>query len=63
MENVENKKREYWIDIAKGIGIIFVMLGHTIIGPIITNYTYIFNLPVFIFLSGYLFNLSKFTNF
>lgn len=63
MENVEIKKREYWIDIAKGIGIIFVMLGHTVIGPVITKYTYIFNLPVFIFLSGYLFNLSKFKDF
>ena len=63
MENVETKKREYYIDIAKGIGIIFVMLGHTIVGPSIIKYTYVFSLPIFIFLSGYLFNLSKFTNF
>lgn len=39
------------------------MLGHTFIGKTITNYTYIFNLPVFIFISGYLLNLKKYTNF
>ena len=57
------KKRENWIDIAKGIGILFVMFGHTIIGKSVTSYTYIFNLPTFIFLSGYLFNLKKYPNF
>jgi len=31
MEN-NTKKRENWADIAKGICIIFVMLGHTSIG-------------------------------
>lgn len=60
---MEPKKREHWIDIAKGIGIVFVMFGHTIIGKSVTSYTYIFNLPTFIFLSGYLFNYKKYLNF
>jgi len=60
---MEIKQRKYWIDIAKGIGIVFVMLGHTFIGKTITGYTYVFNLPTFIFVSGYLFNFKKYTNF
>ncbi len=60
---MDKKPRKHWIDIAKGIGIVFVMLGHTLIGKTITSYTYIFNLPTFIFMSGYLFNFKKYVNF
>ena len=63
MNNLEPKKREYWVDVAKGMGILFVMLGHTPIGSSILKYTYIFNMPGFLFLSGYFFKLTKFKNF
>ncbi|MBM7661608.1 fucose 4-O-acetylase-like acetyltransferase [Bacillus mesophilus] len=41
-----------WMDIAKGIGIILVVLGHSI--PQIAIYIYWFHMPLFFFLSGYL---------
>jgi acyltransferase len=39
------------------------MLGHTPIGPDVLKYTYIFNMPCFLFLSGYFFNLNKFSSY
>jgi len=60
---MEIKPREYWVDITKGIGIIFVMLGHTVIGSLITIYTYVFNMPTFFFLSGYFFKPNKYTDY
>ena len=71
MENVENRelmheeennvkvenKREINIDVLKGLGIIFVMLGHMVgIGFYEDIYVYIysFHMPLFFFISGYL---------
>ena len=61
---MDNKKRYREIDIAKGIAIIFVVLGHCLIGingkvpsgtpSIITQVIYSFHLPLFFFLSGFL---------
>ena len=44
-----------WIDKAKGIGIILVILGHTICPPNIKFWLYSFHMPLFFFLSGYVF--------
>ncbi len=63
MDNNQTKHREYFLDIAKGIGIIFVMLGHSAMGKSIANYTFIFNMPLFFFLAGYLLNFNKYTNY
>ncbi|MFA1510026.1 acyltransferase family protein [Priestia aryabhattai] len=43
-----------WINVAKGILIVFVVIGHSDYG--ISKYVYWFHMPVFIILSGYLFN-------
>ena len=43
-----------WIDIAKGFGIIFVVYGHAM-GPE-NKYVYLFHLPLFMILSGYVYN-------
>ena len=51
----EQKQRIEWIDIAKGIGIIAVLIGHTNSG-ILRDEIYSFHIPLFIFLSGMLFN-------
>lgn len=50
-----NKKhsREVWIDVAKGLGIIAVVLGHT--DHPVVKYIYWFHMPLFFALSGYLF--------
>lgn len=54
MEN----KRLSWIDVLKGIGIIFVVLGHTHI--LFREYIYSFHMPLFFFISGYLFISNKY---
>ncbi len=62
-----------WIDISKGIGIILVVLGHTIVPQIrgesraaefLWIFIYSFHMPLFFFLSGYLFEMGieKYTN-
>ena len=47
-----------WIDKAKGIGIILVILGHTICPPNIKFWLYSFHMPLFFFLSGYVFKIK-----
>lgn len=55
-----NKRIEY-LDIAKGIGILLVVLGHNDFGAISTFFyqvIYSFHVPLFFFLSGYFINTS-----
>ena len=52
MENV----REEWLDSLKGLGILFVVLGHCFPPQQqLTNYLYSFHIPLFFFISGYFF--------
>lgn len=41
-----------WIDIAKGIGIILVVIGHTIGSQRVNDIIYTFHMPLF-FILGY----------
>jgi len=50
--------RVKYLDIAKGIGIILVILGHMDIG-FVKNYIYSFHLPLFFLISGICFNLGE----
>ncbi len=51
------KKRENWIDILKGFGALFILLGHVVNNTsYIKVYLYSFHIPLFFFVSGYLFN-------
>jgi len=63
MNNNQTKNREYFLDIAKGIGISLVILDHSAIGKSIINYAYVFNMPLFFFAAGYLLNFSKYQNY
>lgn len=56
------KDRIEWIDIAKGIGIILVIAGHTI-ALRYSQCLYTFHLPLFFFLSGLVFNQKKYEKF
>ena len=57
-------RRLQWIDIAKGMGIIFVFFGHIRFEPRIQLITYSFHIPLFFFLSGYVFsNKDRVKNF
>ena len=49
------KKRIEWVDVAKGYGILLVMLGHLQM-PEIQVSIYSFHMPLFFFLSGFVFS-------
>lgn len=54
------QKRTPWIDVAKGITILTVFLGHTASCPNeIIRAIYFFHMPAFFFLSGYCFKLKN----
>ena len=46
-----------WLDMAKGIGMILVVYGHSY-GPS-NYYVYLFHMPLFFILSGFLFNREQ----
>lgn len=48
------QKRIEWIDIARGLAIILMIVGHTSIPSIINNWIYSFHMPFFFFISGVL---------
>ena len=58
----DTKKRIEWIDIAKGIGIILVIMGHTI-ALRYSQWLYTFHLPLFFLLSGLVYNVSKYPKY
>lgn len=62
--------RVEWVDILKGIGIILVVIGHAnwqfgaaTTDMFIQKYIYSFHMPLFFFLSGYLFIKEKYPDF
>lgn len=54
------KKRKSWIDIARGIGILLVVLGHVTKNEDTVKLIYSFHMPLFFFLSGYLFDRNQY---
>ena len=52
-------KRIIEISFAKGIGIILVVLGHCLPDGYFKRLIYLFHMPLFFFISGYLFNYSN----
>lgn len=61
MENKVN--RVEWIDIAKGIAIIFMVMGHTSIPSFLSKYIWSFHMPLFFFMSGLMYNQQRYNNF
>lgn len=60
MPLTQNSKRIDWIDMAKGYGMIAVIISHLCLGPL-KLWLYTFHMPLFFFLSGYVFsNKDKF---
>jgi polysaccharide biosynthesis protein PslL len=59
MESLQPSQRIAYIDIAKGIGILLVVLGHSdlaLVSPYLHQIIYSFHIPLFFFLSGIFFN-------
>ena len=56
-------KRIEWLDVAKGLGIICVVYGHTIFKDELWRiWIYSFHMPLFFFLSGITYNEEKYTD-
>ena len=51
--------REKWIDIAKGIGIILMVIGHANAPTTLKIWIYGFHMPLFFIIAGYTFNRNK----
>ncbi|MBR2491927.1 MAG: acyltransferase family protein [Paludibacteraceae bacterium] len=72
MSSTNNTNRDNTIDIAKAIGIIFVVIGHCCAIPrhggdvqwqiYISDYIYTFHMPLFFLLSGYFFSKHNLDN-
>ncbi|SFM56217.1 acyltransferase family protein [Methanolobus profundi] len=55
--------RHQWIDSLKGFAIILVVIGHlNDVSEGLNTYIYSFHMPLFFFISGYLFNYQKYKN-
>lgn len=55
-----------WIDIARGIAILFVIIGHSLgnyFSSYFSNLIYVFHMPIFFVLSGYLYKEKKKSKF
>ncbi len=56
---MNSTQRFIWMDYAKTIGIFLVVLAHTHLYKPVDNCIYTFLMPLFFFMSGYLFSFSK----
>jgi fucose 4-O-acetylase-like acetyltransferase len=56
-------ERVHWIDIARGIGIIFIIYAHMLGSHDFRYLFYSFHIPLFFFLSGVVYNHQKYGNF
>ena len=61
MKQIANRLTQ--LDILRGIAIFFVVFGHIIHIPELRNYIWGFHIPIFFFISGFLFNPVKYSNF
>lgn len=52
-------EREYW-NVMKGIGIICIVIGHSWMD--VQNFVYLFHVPLFYLIAGYLYNEEKYGN-
>lgn len=53
IETVDSPKRIYWVDMAKGIAIILVILGHMPFDENVISFIYAFHMPLFFIISGF----------
>lgn len=56
-----NLSRINWIDVARGIGIILVIQGHSLGAHSYRHFIYAFHMPLFFFISGLVFDYKKYS--
>ena len=57
------RERSHYLDILKGIGIVFVVFGHVTHIGWLRTYIWGFHMPLFFFVSGVLFERERYGNF
>lgn len=55
----QTTKRIDFIDLAKALGIFLVVYAHTQLDERVQNWIYVFHMPLFFFISGYLFRFAR----
>ena len=55
-----SQNRNQWIDIAKGLTIILMVLGHTSIPDVLSRFIWSFHMPLFFIASGWMTNWKKY---
>lgn len=55
----QNKARSAWIDTARGYGILAIIVSHVLTGHTISKWLFTFHVPLFFFLSGWLFRQGR----
>ena len=58
-----SSKRIASIDIAKGVGMLFIIWGHVMRYGITNHWVYVFHIPLFFFLSGLVFSQERYGDF
>ena len=53
--------RNQWMDVAKGITILLMILGHAAIPEPLSNFIYSFHMPLFFIASGWMTNWDKYS--
>lgn len=56
---MESGKRVTWVDTAKGWGMLAIILSHVMTGHPVSWWLYTFHVPLFFFLSGFLFRADR----
>lgn len=59
---MDNSKRIDWVDVAKGVGIFLMVMGHSSMPDAVNRWIYSFHMPLFFLLSGLVFNPGKYPN-
>lgn len=61
--SIIHNKRVGFIDIAKGIGMLTIIWGHISLANLSHSIVYSFHIPLFFFLSGYVFSPKRYSSF
>lgn len=60
MDKNPSAQRIEWVDFAKGLVIILVVLGHSIpLSTDLSKFIFVFHMPFFFVIAGFLLNLDK----
>lgn len=58
---IETMDRNQWMDVAKGITIMLMIIGHSSIPDLLSRFVYSFHMPLFFIASGWMTNWENST--